>query len=124
MTWVKLDDGLWRHRKIRKAWKEPRAVGMYVLALCHCNEENASEENNGFVDADWVELMLPAKPERDRVTGTLEDLGLWEPRTGGWQIHDYLDYQPDHHKVLEIREARRFAGSLGGKAKANGRQHA
>jgi hypothetical protein len=118
MTWVRLDDAIWRNRKIRKAWKEPRAVGLYILAIAVANDE----ANDGWVDPDWVEMMIPNKAERNRVVDLLVSLGMWSEFGDGWQIHDYLDYQPSSAKVEEIREARRLAGALGGKARANGRQ--
>jgi hypothetical protein len=39
----------------------------------------------------------------------------------GWVIHGYLDWQQPRSKVLQIREARKKAGQLGGKRSASSR---
>lgn len=111
MPWVKIDDAFWRHRKTRKAWREPRAVGLFVMALCHSNEGL----EDGFVSPEWVEMQLAPK-DRERVTQALVEAGLWEPFGDGWQIHDYFDYQPSRAKVESVQEAKRLAGALGGRA--------
>ncbi len=65
---------------------------------------------------------MPAKPTARR----LEDVGLWLPSSEGWQINDYLKYNPSREKVLATRQARADAGRRGGQAKseANGKQFA
>ncbi len=118
VTWVKLDDAFWRHRKIRKAWREPRAVGLYVMALARCNEE----ESDGFVDPEWLEMQIADPDELSRVVGALVSARLWEPFGDGWHVHGYDKYQPTSAKLAEVREARRMAGALGGKASGNVRR--
>lgn len=118
MAWVKLDDRFWANRKVRRAWREPRAVGLYVMALCRAN----AEESDGFVDPEWAEMQIPDDVERDRVVTALVDVGLWEPFGDGWQIHDYHAYQPSKVKLEEVREARRLAGKLGGQKSGESRR--
>lgn len=119
MAWVKLDDGVWRHRKIRRAWKEPRAVGLWAMALTH----SAEAEQDGFVDPEWVEMQIPDTKEREEVIAVLVEVGLWAPFGDGWQFHDYHDYQPSAEKLAGIREARRLAGTLGGQASGRSRRN-
>ena len=42
----------------------------------------------------------------------------WENAEGGYQIHDFLEYNPSREEVLELRNARKAAGRRGGLAKA------
>jgi len=42
-----------------------------------------------------------------RHVGALVDAGLWEPVRGGWRIHDFLDYNPSHAKLVADRERAR-----------------
>src|SRR5690606_5177208 len=48
----------------------------------------------------------------------LVKVGLWEPAEGGFQIHDYLDYNPSADDVraeqARISESRAKAGRMGG----------
>jgi hypothetical protein len=119
MAWVKLDDGFWHHRKVRKAWREPRAVGLWAMALAHVNEA----EQDGFVDPEWIEDQIPDADERARVIAALVDAGLWRECNDGWEFHDYHDYQPSAAKIAEVREARRMAGKLGGAASGRSRRN-
>lgn len=43
---------------------------------------------------------------------------MWEEVEGGYQIHDYLDYNPSRREVLQLRKNRAKAGQSGGLAKA------
>jgi hypothetical protein len=120
MPWVKLDDRFPAHRKIRKAWKADRgAVGLWAMALAHVNEAL----QDGFVDPEWIEDQLPNARERAAMTGTLVEAGLWEPFGDGWMIHDFADYQPSSAHIAKVREARRLAGVLGGKASGASRRN-
>lgn len=119
MSWVKLDDHLFQNPKAVAAGKNGRAL--FFAGLCYA----AQTLSDGFLAAPvlpqiagWAEV--PAKPTARR----LEDVGLWLPGSEGWQINDYLKYNPSREKVLATREARAEAGRRGGEAKAvaNGKQ--
>lgn len=58
----------------------------------------------------------------NRLPGQLVAAGLWEPMEGGWQIHDYLDYNPSRDQVLEEREAQHQAKVRAGQASARARR--
>lgn len=107
MPWARLDDQFHAHPKTRAAWqREPRAVGMHVMAISYC----AGLLTDGFIDEHFVGEKLPRPAERRRVTSALVDAGLWEPADGGWLIHDWLDYQ---ESSVEI--ALRRSGNRGGR---------
>ena len=108
MPWLKLDDAMGDHRKIRRLMKGSRAgMALHTLGLLHCSKYLT----DGRVDEDIVEdicddARMPAR-ERAAALSQLEKLNLWERVEGGWQIHDYLDYNPSRAEVLADRNAQR-----------------
>lgn len=115
MTWVKIDDRFYGHRKAMRAWRTRGALGLHLLALTYC----ASHETDGLVDEAFVAEKLPGVREHDRTVTALIDAGLWEPTDGGWQIHDYLNYNPSAAELAERRrkEAARKAAARAAKSR-------
>lgn len=112
MTWVRIDDQLHGHPKIRKAWRgAPRALGLHLLALSYAG----AYLTDGHVPEEFVEEKLPGSSERTKTVQTLVDAELWlPPETGEWTIHDYLDRNPSRAEVLARRatdSARKRNGS-------------
>lgn len=92
-VWVKLDDGFSRHPKILSI--PDGALRLHLDAMCYA----AAYLTDGQVRA---ESLLDPKPGRIRA---LTDAGLWVPNgSGGWQLHDWLEYQPRAADVLKRRE--------------------
>ena len=97
MPWVKLDDRFPSHRKI--ALLSDRAFRLHVSALCWCSENLT----DGHI-ADR-ELPLVAKIRNVKATAQqLADAGVWDRTGGGWEIHDYLDFNPSREQVLAERK--------------------
>jgi hypothetical protein len=106
MVWVRIDDQLHAHPKIRAAWDmEPAAVGLELIALSH----SAAYLTDGAVDKPFVRQWLPVGKQRRRTIGALVKAGLWVPNGRGWQIHDWLDYNESRAAVLERRRAQEEA---------------
>lgn len=137
MTWAKVDDRFHEHPKLAAAGAA--AWGMWLAGIAYCNRAltdgfipDAVAEGLGgrwrvrqggqtwqmiarcgdvevVVDADWIAVALV-------------DAGLWHRVDGGYQIHDYADFQPLRAEVMAARtsvsEARKEAGAVGGRAKA------
>lgn len=100
MAWVKIDDQLHAHPKVRRAWRaSPRALGLHLLALSYCGQYLS----DGFVDEDFVEERLPRRAERADALKALVDAGLWDVADGGWQIHDFLEYNRSRAETEETR---------------------
>lgn len=98
MPWVRLDDRFPSHRKV--ALLSDRAFRLYVSALCWCSE-NLTEGT--ILDR---ELTVITRIRGLKAAATdLEKAGLWDRIEGGWQVHDYLEYNPDRAKVQAEREA-------------------
>lgn len=115
MAWVKLDDRFARHRKV--SLLSDGAFRLHVSAMCW----SAEEELNGFIPHDELPLASTVKrPERYIVE--LVERDLWHEVDDGWEIHDFLKYNPSSAKSAEIREKRRAAGQRGGKASGQARR--
>lgn len=136
MTWVRLDDGFAQHPKVVAAG--PLAMAMQVAALCYCNKNLT----DGFVPWPVAQSLLSWEflgQENDRgrpvfrigvscgmagddvtcqtAINALLLNGMWEETDGGFQIHDYLDYQPSKAEILALRVTRSNAGKVGGRKK-------
>ncbi|WP_109030083.1 hypothetical protein [Streptomyces rubrogriseus] len=97
MPWVKLDDRFPSHRKI--ALLSDRAFRLHVSAICWC----AENLTDGRISD--RELALVTRVRGVKATAKqLEDAGLWDRTDDGWQIHDYLDYNPSREQVLIERK--------------------
>ena len=98
MPWVRLDDRFPSHRKV--ALLSDRAFRLYVSALCW-SSENLTEGRILDRELSLVARIRGAKT----VAKELEDARLWDRIEGGWDIHDYLEYNPDRARVQADRGA-------------------
>ncbi|MEU3851770.1 hypothetical protein [Streptomyces sp. NPDC029554] len=97
MPWVKLDDRFPSHRKV--ALLTDRAFRLHVSAICWCSENLT---DGRITDR---ELPLVAKVRGVKATAQqLQKAGLWDRIDGGWEIHDYLDFNPSREQVLAERK--------------------
>lgn len=111
MTWGKVDDRLYAHPKVLRAWHSYRAsLGLWVLALSH----SGAYLTDGHVGDAFVRGVLGGATERRRSVSALVDSGLWVPSSGGWEFHDFHDFNEYASDVLERRASRARAGGRGG----------
>jgi hypothetical protein len=108
MSWGKLDDKFHSHPKV--AGMDNRmlpAVGLHCLALSWC----ADQLTDGFVPSPQVARLagslLPPRLTLDTIVSALVEAGIWEEAKGGYQLHDYLDYNPSREAVERERAAAR-----------------
>jgi len=114
MTWVRLDEQFAQHPKTLQAG--PLGLAMQVAALCYCN----LYLTDGYVPAATAATLLrfdnidvldengqATRMSWQHVVGALVDAGLWITVPGGWEIHDFNQYQPTREQVLADREASR-----------------
>jgi hypothetical protein len=106
MTWVKLDDSMPEHPKI--AVLGHAAFHLHIEGLCYA----ARNLSDGYIPAPVAKRMFTGA---HKAAAELVARGVWDAAEGGYQIHDYLDYQPSKEKVLALREVRSNAGSQGGR---------
>lgn len=115
VPWAKLDDEYPRHPKMQRipAALRADAIALEVAGLCY----STRVLTDGFVAAAVVETLgLEVGFEHKRglnrkrlraVIGSLLDAKRWVSVPGGYQIHDYADYQPSASDVKEKRRLER-----------------
>ena len=119
MTWVKLDDQFPDHPKLAELGELTPAAGwLHVCALCY----SARYLTDGRIPGGQVPRLMAS--DTKPLVEVLLEVGLWERDGTGYQIHDYLDYNPSRAQVLAEREAKKAGGRRGGKAAARARAEA
>ena len=102
MTWVKLDDGYILHRKVAKLG--PDGVTLHVALLCY----SAQHLTDGFIPKEDLKVAWPwGRLDLSKAVRTLISAGLVEETKGGYQVHDYLEWQPSRAEVIAKREKER-----------------
>jgi len=91
--WTKLDDGFGDHPKLAALSSD--AFRLHVRSMCYAGRYLT----DGKVPTAFV-ASAPKSLVEELVSG-----GLWEVVSGGWMIHDYLDFNPTREKVLAERAA-------------------
>lgn len=89
LTWVRVDATLASNHKVLALLGErggDRALNVYVFALGYCGQHGT----DGFVPG--TALGLIHGKERD--ANLLISVGLWHELPGGYEVHDWLEFQP------------------------------
>ena len=102
MSWVRLDDGAPGHRKI--VGLSDAAFRLWIVGLTYCNQQ----ANDGRFSAASARIMTGylASPELGR--GAIAELcaaGLWAETADGYEVHDYLEYQPSQEERCAANKA-------------------
>jgi len=127
MVWAKIDDQFTDHEKV--VGLSLAAKGLWLCGLVY----SARRLTDGFVSEDVVAREC-YNAESDSLTWTelsneLVNAGLWERAERGFQIHDYLEYNPSKAQVqaerMTLSEKRAAAGKAGAAARwqADGNSH-
>lgn len=107
MTWVKLDDAMPEHPKV--VGLSDAAFRVHISAICYV----ARNELDGRISAGAVRQFGWTRKVRELV-----EARLWDPLEDGFEIHDYLEYNPSRAESEE-RRARAHEGKVaGGRARA------
>jgi hypothetical protein len=121
--WVRLDDSVHSHRKVRRAGLE--ATGLWAMALSY----SGFYLTDGFVDDDWITQAVPHPLKRQKLVEKLVKAGLFKrfvqgeidyvnDRHGtlvqvgpyadpGYLIHDFLQHNPSRDEVEQRRKRER-----------------
>lgn len=120
LPWVKLDDGFDDHEKVVELLGDAGERDLSGLSLEELRELASQLLGLGAIGLHTLALTYSGRrltdgtvskqlPRRFGAPPIAVDLlvehDLWEQRAGGWQIHDYLDYNPSKEKVEAEREA-------------------
>jgi len=110
MAWVRLDDQFFYHPKVIAAGRDAR--DMYLASLSY----SAGQLTDGHIQEGAIQLIaaMAQVPDGASCVKRLVDVGLWDRISSGYEIHDYLDYNPSGDEVRELRAERAKAGRIGG----------
>lgn len=116
MAWFKADDQLPFHPKVLAAGNA--AMGLWIRA----GTWSSSQLTDGFIP-----IAIASAMANECDADALVDANLWDRVDGGYQFHDWSDFQPSAEEEREKREARKRAGRKGAAArwgdKRNGKSH-
>lgn len=107
MTWFKVDDSFHAHPKVLAT--DADALGLWVVA----GAWSSAHLTDGFVPGHALSRLLP---DSDALARKLVAAGLWKRSKGGYQFHDWSDFQPSANEVKSMRQKRAEAGRRGGMA--------
>jgi len=105
LKWVRLDTSFYTNQKILDLahTHHHRAIAVYMCALAYAGGQGT----DGWIPAAALTLIHGRPTDANH----LVEAGLWTPRPGGWDIHDWRDYQPSSEET-EARTARARAAAL------------
>lgn len=102
MSWSRFDDKADECPKMRRAMREvgDAAWTMWSRAILFANRH----ETDGAIDEADLAGLTSAR-DWQKVRDCLLKHGLFEPRDGGVQVHDFLDWNESREQVRNKREA-------------------
>lgn len=105
--YVRVDTKFASHPKVLDIG--PLGEAMWLRGLCYAGEQMT----DGFVPTGFIRRMGDI-PDALAVASSLVAAGLWSEVEGGFQVHDYLDWQRSRSEIEQISTARAAAGQRGG----------
>jgi hypothetical protein len=113
MAWARFESDFTRHGKVQRVPPElrPQALALDLAAVCYSVDVltdgfiSGSMAHSLAIEIGLVRGQKHADKELAKVISELERVGLWDAVEGGWEIHDFLDYQPSAEEVKEQRKA-------------------
>lgn len=112
MTWFKVDDGFWSNPKTMTM--SEAATSLWVRAGAYA----CQHLTDGFIDASLLSV-LGSRDAADELVAR----GLWKKERGGFQFHDWDDYQETRAIVLQRREQAKERMQRAREAKKRSREH-
>jgi hypothetical protein len=114
MPWLRVDDGLFLHPKWLATPSSAR--GLWITALSYCGNQS----NGGIIPS----ALLPVLGGTEKDASDLVQSGLWTAIDGGWQIHNFVEYNDASTPQAKTArsEKRSEAGRRAGLASAAARQ--
>lgn len=123
MSWVKIDDEFPDHKKVASLSND--AFCLHVTAMCWV----AKWQTNGKLPSKLLGKLGWRCQDPASAAAELVTANVWEITTEGWEIHDFLEYNPSKTQIAELAETRSEAGKAGAMArwqnhsKPNGKTH-
>lgn len=99
MAWLRIDDRVRTHPKIAMAG--PAAAWLWFCGVCYCREHLT----DGFIPKAAVVSLAMNLTNPWRHASRLVEVRLWEEAHGGFQVHDFLDWNPSKSDVIASRQS-------------------
>ena len=106
LSWVRVDSALASNHKVLQLLTErggDHALCVYIFALGYC----ARQGLDGFIP----EIALGLIHGKKRDSDLLVKVGMWRAAQGGFQIHDYAEFQPSGAEVRARSDRARDAAA-------------
>lgn len=105
MRWIRLDTGFPMNPKILElvGARQHRAIAVYVCGLAYAGAQGSE----GWLPFAALSHIHGRKTDAEMLC----KVGLWMKRPHGWEIHDWLDYQPTN-ETMTLRTERAKAAAL------------
>jgi hypothetical protein len=101
MAWMKIDDRVRTHPKIVAAG--PAAAWFWFCGICYCREHLT----DGFIPTGMLQSLAPGVTNGRALAKKLVEVRLWHIAEGGYQVHDFTEWNQTRAEV----EARRVSDS-------------
>lgn len=113
--WWKCESGFSRHRKVIDCLSEDEGATA-LLWWWFAGLWSVEQLSDGRIPRRVWRVLLPTDTgvSCDRAAEILVRVGLLDPTDDGWQIHDFLDWQPSARTVRKALKQRAEAGRRGG----------
>jgi len=98
MAWVKIDDQFSDHPKVIEAG--PLASWLYVCGLTYCGRYLT----DGWIPKGQLRKLADVDNAQE-LADKLVAVGLWDVVDGGYNVHDFLIYNPSGKQVKAKRDA-------------------
>jgi hypothetical protein len=107
LSWVRVQAAISRNHKTLALLPQKggdRAFNVFIFGLGYCAEQS----NDGFIPEGALGLIHGSA----RAAELLVEVGMWNPRPGGWDVNDYAEYQPTDEESKKRSERARHAAEV------------
>lgn len=115
LNWVRVDAALPRNHKTLSLLPEKggdRALLLFIFGLGYCAEQGV----DGFIPTAAIGVLHGTPKHADMLVAA----GFWDAIPGGWNVHDYAEYQPsDEESKARSDKARKAANARWAKARGD-----
>jgi DnaD/phage-associated family protein len=116
MAWTRIDDKFYENSKILDAG--PLGAHLYIAGLIHCNVKRT----DGFIADCFISGIGGDAFDSKRFAKKLVENKLWDRVEGGYQVHDFLQFNKSKEEIERLNFARKDNGKTGGRPSKTNQQ--